>query len=405
MATETHRNEPVRPPSTSVGIAGWLRKNLFSNWYNSLLTVFGLVVIVLFLRSLLTWAVVSADWTPITSNLKLYAVGQYPAEQMWRIGVVLIFASTLAGVSWGKWGGVARSVALSLAIGFTVLALLPLGFDKLSLTGRIWIIINPLAIVAGYLIGKRLDIKEKWIFLLWILDFAFTIIILLGNGEGGILPLVQTRLWGGLLLTFLIALVGIFASFPLGVLLALGRRSDLIVVKWFCIGFIEVIRGVPLITLLFMSQVAFPLFLPDAFSIDRVIGALFVITIFSAAYTAENVRGGLQAVPSGQIEAARALGLSGMRTTLFIVLPQALRSVIPAIVGQFISLFKDTSLVAIVGLLDILGIAKAVVLGNVEWVDAQREVFMFVGFIFWIFTYTMSYVSRKIEVRLGVGTR
>lgn len=405
MATETYQSEPLKPPSTQVGVLGWLRKNLFSNVFNSLLSLVALVVIALFLRVVIAWALFSADWSPITSNLKLFAVGQYPAEQVWRVGVVLIVTSVLAGMSWQKWGGTARSIALSIAIGFAFLALLPLGLDKLSLTGRIWMMLNPLAVVGGYYIGKVVPIQEKRIILLWILAFVFTIVFLLGFGRGGLIPAVPTRLWGGLLLTFLLAVVGITASFPLGVLLALGRRSDLKVIKLFSVTFIEVIRGVPLITLLFMSQVAFPLFLPSAFSIDRVIGALFVITIFSAAYTAENVRGGLQGVPTGQIEAARALGLSGVKTTLFIVLPQALRSVIPTIVGQFISLFKDTSLVAIVGLLDILGIGKSVVLGNVEWVDAQREVFIFVGLIFWIFTFTMSYASRKLEVSLGVGTR
>ena len=405
MATETFRTEPLRPPSTSVGVLGWLRKNLFSNLLNSLISLFALVVIALFLRAVITWALFSADWSPITSNLKLFAVGQYPAEQLWRVGVVLIVTSVLAGVSWQRWGGTARTIALTLAIGFVALAILPLGLDKLSITGRIWMILNPLAVVGGYYMGRLVPVSEKRIILFWVLAFVFTIVLLLGFGKEGLIPAVPTRLWGGLLLTFLLAVVGITASFPLGVLLALGRRSDLKVIKLFSVGFIEIIRGVPLITLLFMSQVAFPLFLPSSFSIDRVIGALFVISIFSAAYTAENVRGGLQAVPTGQIEAARALGLNGFKTTLFIVLPQALRSVIPAIVGQFISLFKDTSLVAIVGLLDILGIGKSIVLGNVEWVDAQREVFIFMGLIYWMFTFTMSYASRKLEVRLGVGTR
>ena len=175
------------------------------------------------------------------------------------------------------------------------------------------------------------------------------------------------------MLTFLLALVGIVASFPLGVLLALGRRSDLPVLKGLCVLFIELVRGVPLVSLLFMTQVIVPLFLPEDLRVDRVLRALFAITLFSSAYMAENVRGGLQSVPQGQVEAARALGLGGAHTMLFIVLPQALRAVIPAIVGQFISLFKDTSLVVTVGLLDVLGIGKSIVLGNVEWVGSQRE--------------------------------
>ncbi len=207
------------------------------------------------------------------------------------------------------------------------------------------------------------------------------------------------------MLTFLLALVGIVASFPLGVLLALGRRSDLPVLKGLCVLFIELVRGVPLVSLLFMTQVIVPLFLPEDLRVDRVLRALFAITLFSSAYMAENVRGGLQSVPQGQVEAARALGLGGAHTMLFIVLPQALRAVIPAIVGQFISLFKDTSLVVTVGLLDVLGIGKSIVLGNVEWVGSQREVYIFIALLFWVFTYSMSYASRKLESALGVGQR
>ena len=207
------------------------------------------------------------------------------------------------------------------------------------------------------------------------------------------------------MLTFLLALVGIVASFPLGVLLALGRRSDLPVLKGLCVLLIELVRGVPLVSLLFMTQVIVPLFLPEDLRVDRVLRALFAITLFSSAYMAENVRGGLQSVPQGQVEAARVLGLGGAHTMLFIVLPQALRAVIPAIVGQFISLFKDTSLVVTVGLLDVLGIGKSIVLGNVEWVGSQREVYIFIALLFWVFTYSMSYASRKLESALGVGQR
>jgi len=236
---------------------------------------------------------------------------------------------------------------------------------------------------------------------------AFALVLALLRGVPGVpwLPEVSTSAWGGLLLTFLLALVGIVASFPLGVLLALGRRSNLPVLKGLCVLFIELVRGVPLVSLLFMAQVIVPLFLPEGLRVDRVMRALFAITLFSAAYMAENVRGGLQSVPQGQVEAARSLGLGGPHTMLFIVLPQALRAVIPAIVGQFISLFKDTSLVVTVGLLDVLGIGKSIVLGNVEWVGSQREVYIFIALLFWVFTYSMSYASRKLETALGVGER
>ena len=182
-------------------------------------------------------------------------------------------------------------------------------------------------------------------------------------------------------------------------------RSKLPALSIFSTLFIELVRGVPLVSLLFMTQVILPLFLPEDLRIDRVLRALIAITLFSAAYMAENVRGGLQAVPRGQVEAARALGLSGPQVMLYIVLPQALRAVIPAIVGQFISLFKDTSLVVIVGMLDIVGIGKSIVLGNVQWIDQQREVYVFLAVVFWVFTFSMSYASRKLEEAPGVGKR
>jgi general L-amino acid transport system permease protein len=172
-----------------------------------------------------------------------------------------------------------------------------------------------------------------------------------------------------------------------------------------CVVFIEVFRGVPLITLLFMSQVLVPLAFPQDFPQNSVFRAAVIITLFSSAYMAENIRGGLQALSRGQVEAARALGLPGWQTTLLIELPQAIRNVIPAIVGQFISLFKDTSLVYIVGMLDILEMGRSIVQGNVQFADNARELFIFVAVVFWIFTYTMSFVSRRVERHLGVGTR
>ena len=203
----------------------------------------------------------------------------------------------------------------------------------------------------------------------------------------------------------MLALVGIVASFPIGALLALGRRSKLPVLKGMSVALIELVRGVPLVTLLFMTVVIVPLFLPTGTSFPLVMRALFAITLFSSAYMAENIRGGLAAVPPGQIEGAKALGLGGFQTMLFIVLPQAIRAVIPAIVGQFISLYKDTRLVVIVGMLDVLEIGKALFLGNVKCFDAQAEVYVLVAFVFWIVTFSMAYTSRKIEEALGVGTR
>jgi len=215
---------------------------------------------------------------------------------------------------------------------------------------------------------------------------------------------VPSSNWGGLLLNILIAVFGIMFSFPLGVAFALGRRSTLPVIKLFSILYIEFVRGVPFITILFMAQIMFPILLPPDVSIDRVIRAIMGVIMFAAAYMAENVRGGLQAIAKGQYEAAAALGLNGTQTMLLIILPQALRNVIPVLVGQFIGLLKDTTLVTIVGLLDILGVAQSV-LSNPDWIGTQREVYLFVALLFWVLSYGMSYASRRLEQALGVGQR
>lgn len=397
--------EAVKPPADTVGPIGWVRKNLFNTWYNALLTVVAVWFIYVVAKGVLTWVFVTADWSPITSNPKLLTVGQYPTDELWRVGLSLFMVSFLFGLSWGVWGGTVRTFAVALALGFGALALLPVDLDVVGLELRLWLLANPALVTLGYFIARTPVGRPRWVMAGWLLSFFVTLILLRGVQDNALLPLVGTGAWGGLLLTFLLALVGIVASFPLGVLLALGRRSNLPVVKLFSILYIELVRGVPLVSLLFMAQVILPLFLPEEIRIDRVLRVLLAITLFSAAYMAENVRGGLQAVPEGQIEAAKAVGLSGPLIMLLIVLPQALRAVIPAIVGQFISLFKDTTLAVIVGLLEILGIGKSIILGNVEWIGRQREVYLFIAVVFWIFTYSMSYASRRLEEALGVGER
>jgi len=221
--------------------------------------------------------------------------------------------------------------------------------------------------------------------------------VLHGFGENA----VHTSLWGGLMLTLILAVVGIAVSFPLGVFLALCRQSKLPAIKWVSIFYIETVRGVPLITILFMGNTLITIFIPY-FTIDQVLKMMVAITLFSAAYMAENVRGGLQSIPRGQHEAAQAVGLNYVQSMLFVVLPQALRAVIPAIVGQFIALFKDTSLVSIIGLIDLLGVAKSIL---AEWLGRHVEVYLFIALIYFIFCFAMSKVSQEIEAELGVGKR
>ena len=238
-----------------------------------------------------------------------------------------------------------------------------------------------------------------WLAALWIIPG-----IISGLGAQGalqaspddLLPLSDKRLWGGLMITMQLTVLGIAASFPIGLALALGRRSNLAVVKYTCILYIELVRGVPLITILFLASLLVPLVDPNLAAIDQAVRAWVAFTMFSAAYLAENVRGGLQSIDRGQTEAAQAIGLSNWQTTLFILLPQALRAVIPALVGQFISLFKDTSLVFIVGLADILGVASRVV-AQAEFLQKRQETFLYVAILFFVFSYIMSYISRRIE--------
>jgi His/Glu/Gln/Arg/opine family amino acid ABC transporter permease subunit len=237
----------------------------------------------------------------------------------------------------------------------------------------------------------------------WVLAIPVILILLRGIPGTSDLPSVPTRVWGGLLLTLLLTIVGIGASFPLGVALALGRRSDLPAVKWTSTLFIEVVRGVPLITVLFMAKLIIPFFSSALSNIDLTLRMMIGVTLFSAAYLAENVRGGLQIIPHGQIEAARALGMNPILTTTFIVLPQALRAVIPAIVGQFISLFKDTSLVAVVGLFELVGIVDTIVKGQPVYRPYQREAYIFVAIIYFVISYAMSDVSRRLEAS-GAGS-
>jgi general L-amino acid transport system permease protein len=352
MAVQT---EVIKPPRTEVGLLGWLKKNLFSTWYNALLTIFSVAFIYVVLRGIITWVVRDARWEVVSTNFRVFMIGRYPAEEAWRVLVSLGIVVLLAVLTW---------------------------------------------------VFRRAEGKaRRWLVIGWLLSFPLITILLRGfSRESPFLPLVSEDMWSGLLLTLVLSIVGIVASFPLGILLALGRRSKLPVVKVLCTVYIETIRGVPLISVLFMSLLMLPLFLPPEIRLGTVMRALAGITLFSAAYTAENVRGGLAAIPMGQYEAARAVGLNEALVMGLIVLPQALRAVIPAIVGQFISLFKDTTLVVIVQLLDLLGIAKAVT-SQKEFIGLHKEVYAFAAVIFFVFCYIMSYVSRRLEQALGVGER
>ncbi|MGF1456999.1 MAG: amino acid ABC transporter permease [Alphaproteobacteria bacterium] len=346
---------PVRPES-------WLTllgRGLFGSVSSTALTLLAIAFLLWTVPGLVQWAILEADasgqsrqdctgegacWAVITARWRLFLYNFYPDDQAWRLGLA----------------------ALLLPV-----AVAPLLYD-LPRRG-LW-----LAFTAVY------PLAAFW---------------LVRGGAG--LEVVSTALWGGLMLTLILGVAGIAASLPIGILLALGRRSDLPAIRGLSVVFIETVRGVPLVTILFFASVMLPLFLPEGLNTDKLARAMLVITVFASAYMAEVVRGGLQSIPAGQGEAARALGLSEASVMTFIVLPQALRVSIPGIVNTFIGLFKDTSLVFFaIGLFEIVGVGEST-LTNQDWIGLKTEVYLFVGAVFWIICFGMSRLSLSLERRQG----
>ncbi|MBF2026039.1 MAG: amino acid ABC transporter permease [Oscillatoriales cyanobacterium C42_A2020_001] len=351
---------PRSTASTPAQIQRWLKRNLFNGWFNSLLTLVCLAVITWIAIHLLRWATTQAQWAVVTTNLPLFFVGRYPVQQIWRVWAALAIALAMVGVWWqaGTWK------------------------QKNTQTA------------AGSPSSPLPSPSPQALFFILLLIAFCCILWLLAGGLG--LPRVGTNLWGGLLLTLVVAITSIVLAFPFGVLLALGRQSSLPILQGFCTVYIELIRGLPLIGILFMAQVMLPLVLPGQPNIDRVVRAIAGLVLFNAAYLAENVRGGLQSIPRGQTEAAKALGLNPFLTLRLVVLPQALRIAIPGIVGQFISLFKDTSLLALFALLELTGIGRSI-LAQPQFLGRYAEVYLFVGLLYWVFCFTMSRISRRLE--------
>ncbi len=404
----------MAPPRSETGVIGWARANLFSTWYNTTMTVVSTLIVLWALWFSLSWVFGDAEWRVIGTLGGQFIIGQYNTEAacpgqncFWRPQAGLLLATMLLGMVWGvAGGGVSKRVAITVAVVTAALAFIPYSFERMGMDVRILLVANIPAMFAGLALTRYTPLNQvRHVAIVGVVSFFVTLFLLRGfGGLPGLQP-VSVLYWGGLMLNILLAVVGIVLSLPIGIALALGRRSELPVVKMVCVVFIEVFRGVPLITLLFMSQVLVPLAFPEDFPQNSLFRAAVVITLFSSAYMAENVRGGLQALHPGQAEAAKALGLSGVQITFLISLPQAIRNVIPAIVGQFIALFKDTSLVYIIGMLDVVEIGRAFIQGNPEYLPNAKELFIFLAIVFWIFTYGMSYVSRSVETHLRVGAR
>ena len=407
-------NRVLPPPRSEIGVLGWVLANLFGNRFNGVLTILVGVVAVVALWSGLKWVFVDAEWGVIENVGGRFLIGNYNSDQVcpgnncfWRPQSSLLLVTTLLGIAWGMSGaGPVRRIAVLVAVLAALLPFLPYGFDSMGLDVRLLLAANLLTLGVGWALGRYTPLGKPGR-LMALTVGAFVLSLTLIHGIPGVpgLNVVDTREWGGLQLNLILAVAGITLSLPIGIGLALGRRSHLPVPKTMCVMFIEVFRGVPLITLLFMSQHLVPLAFPDTFPRNSLFNAAVVITMFSSAYMAENVRGGLQALHPGQAEASRALGLPSWQTTLFISLPQAIRNVIPAIVGQFIGLFKDTSLVYIIGMLDLVEVGRTTVIGRPEYQANVQEMFVFLALVFWVFTFGMSYVSRKVEQHMGIGER
>lgn len=352
------------PPKSEVGPIGWLRKNLFSNWFNSLLTLLAIYLIVTTVPGLIEWLFINsiwgdkqpeicreaegACWAFIYEKYRFILFGRYPWDEQWRplvamiVFLALIFGSCLKPVwKFGWW------IAVAWVVGLTVVGTFMWG---------------------GILGMERVDQSQ----------------------------------WGGLPLTLLLATFGTVFSFPLGILLALGRRSKMPAIRALSVAYIELIRGVPLISILFMASVMFPLFLPEGVSIDKLLRAQVGIILFSAAYAAEIIRAGLQAIPRGQYEAADALGLSYWQKMGKIILPQALKITIPPMVNGFIGGFKDTSLVVIIGLFDLL-MTSRVAFQDLEWTPFFVEGYLFCATIYFCFCFFMSRYSQWLEKDLAKG--
>lgn len=414
MAMTAGADSGVARPLTRVPVRAWLHANLFSTWYNSALTAVAVILLGATSWFGLRWAIFDANWSVISTLGGLMVIGRYNVEAacpgqncFWRPQVSLLLLTALLGMSWGiAGGGLTRRIAIGVAVVVSAFALLPYSLETMGMDVRLLLVANLPAVVAGWALARYTPLgSPKWLAVSCIGAFILVLVLLRGISQvPGLQPVPVTE-WGGLMLNLLLAAIGIAGSLPIGVALALGRRSRLPVVKGMCVAFIEVFRGVPLITLLFMSVRIVPLAFPESFPLNSITSAAVVITLFSSAYMAENIRGGLQAINPGQAEASRALGLAGWQTMMLISLPQAIRNVIPAIVGQFISLFKDTSLVYIISLQDVVGISRAFIRGNVEFLASHKELYIFLALVFWVFTFGMSYVSRRIEQNLRVGER
>jgi len=367
---------PERAPLQTTGVVGWLRRNLFGSVTDAILTAFGIIILALLVPPIVEWLFVNAVWLGNDRSV-CATLGQ-------------------GGIQPDEWSGACWAYVGAYFKQF-MFGTYPIDLRwRPTLVGILFVaLLTPLLI-------PRVPHKG-WNALALFVVFPIVAAVLLLGGVFG-LEHVETASWGGLMVTLIISFVGIGVSLPLGILLALGRRSQMPVIKMLCIAFIELIRGVPLITVLFMASVMLPLFLPAGWTVDKLLRALVGVSIFASAYMAEVIRGGLQAVPKGQYEGADSLGLSYWQKMRLAGMPQAIKLVIPGIVNTFIGMFKDTSLVSIISMYDLLGNVRKS-FSDPTWASPVTPMtgLVFAGFVFWLFCFGMSRYSSFVERRLDTG--
>ena len=397
-----------------------INKNINTNNFNAVLTLLIIFVIIKSLPPFLSWFIIDATiagdtkeactgtgacWTYIKIWLRRFVYGMYPNAEQWRINLSFISLTALGLVGFFATEKYKKYLTLYYVVIYPFISFLFIYFFISG--GRIFfdfsygIIAAAISIILGFFIPNKFKLYYFLIvpitfYILLKYVFFFEEYIELGMIEG--LVWVETGAWGGLSLTFIISFFCLIFCFPIGMALALGRRSDFPLIRYICIGFIEFWRGVPLITVLFMSSVMFPMFLPQDVYVDKLVRCIIAISLFEAAYVAEVIRGGLQALPRGQYDAAKSLGMGYWKMHIFVILPQALKLVIPGIANTFLALVKDTPLIFVVGLLEIVGmlnLAKT----NPEWLGFAMEGYVFAAIIFWIICYAMSKYSYNLEIK------
>jgi len=387
-----------------------LRSELFATPGDTAISAVLLTILTAAAAGFLHWALRQAQWAVVQVNSTLFAVGRYPIEQQWRLWLLTALLAAVTGATWGMlrahprrdrsgqlWP---RNDRLAVAVLIAVALWVPFALGLAPAIQLRWWGLTALLVVARWLAGRfgagLSPAVKKVLPIVWPVLYLVGM-VLIGGGLG--LARVSPGEWGGLLLTLLASSFAILLCLPIGVLLALGRRSDLPLLRWGSVLYIEFIRGAPLITLLFLGQNILGFLLPGGLAPDRVWRAAWVLTFFAAAYLAEAVRSGLAAVPRGQLEAARSLGLSSAQALRLVVLPQALRVALPAMVGQFISLLQDTTLLSLIGLLDLLGVARTV-MANPAFLGRNAEVYLTLAILFWCCCAALGLGSRALERRL-----